>query len=100
MKKLCSQDEAKQNMTAETGGSRSLLQFYSLILPPSSCSVTQSWLTLCDPMDFSTPGLTVPHLLPEFAQVHVHCIGDAIQPSHPLMPSSALSASQHQGLFQ
>ena len=40
--------------------------------------------------------------LPKFAQVHVHCIGDAIQPSHPLMPSSlsALSLPQHQGLFQ
>ena len=39
-------------------------------------------------MDYSTPGLPVPHHLPEFAQVRVHCIGDAIQPSHPLMPSS------------
>ena len=64
------------------------------------CSVAQSCLTLCDPMDCSTPGLPVPHHLPEFAQVH--CIGDAIQPSHPLMPSSpfTLSLSQHQGLFQ
>ena len=42
-----------------------------------------------------------PHNLPEFAQVHVHCLDDAIQPSHPLMPSTpALSLSQHQGLFQ
>ena len=46
------------------------------------------------------PGLPVPHHLPEFVQVHVHCIGDAVQPSHPLMPSSsALSLSQHQGFF-
>ena len=61
------------------------------------CSLTQSRPTLCDPMNFSTPGLTVPHYLPKFAQVHVHCISDAIQPSHPLMPSpSALSLSQHQ----
>ena len=53
-------------------------------------------------MDCSTPGLPVPHHLSEFAQVHVHCIGGAIQPSHPLMPSfpSALNLSQHQGLFQ
>ena len=50
-------------------------------------------------MDRSTPGLSVPHRLPELAQVHVHCIGDAIQPSDLLMPSSpsALSLSQHQG---
>ena len=40
------------------------------------------------PTDYSTPGLHVPHQLPKFAQVHVHCIGDANQPSHPLMPSS------------
>ena len=50
----------------------------------------------------SAPGLSVPHHLLKFAQVHVHCIGDAIQPSHPLTLSfpSALSLSQHQGLFQ
>ena len=52
------------------------------------CSVTQWCQTLCDPMDCSTPGLPVPHHIPKCAQVHVHCIGDAIQPSHPLMPSS------------
>ena len=62
-------------------------------------SVTRSYLTLCNPMDCSIPGL--PHHLPEFAQVHVYCVGDAFQLSHPLMPSSsALSLSQHQGLFQ
>ena len=66
------------------------------------CSVTQSCPTLCDPTDCSTPGLTVPHHLPKFAQVHVHCISDAIQPSQPLtsFSSSALNLSQHQGLFQ
>ena len=53
------------------------------------CSVTQLCPTLCDPMDCSTPGLSVPHLLPRFAQVHVHRIGDTIQPFHPLMPSSS-----------
>ena len=51
------------------------------------CSVTQSCPTLCDPMDCSMPGVTVLHYLPEFAQVHVHCICDTIQPFHPLMPS-------------
>ena len=47
------------------------------------------------------PGLPVPHHLWEFAQVHVHCIGDAIQPPHPLLPPYplALNFSQHQGLF-
>ena len=47
-------------------------------------SVTQSCLTLCDPMNCSTPGLPVHHQLPEFTQTHVHRVGDAIQPSHPL----------------
>ena len=46
-------------------------------------SVTQSCLTLCDPMNRSTPGLPVHHQLPESAQTHVHCVGDAIQPSPP-----------------
>ena len=51
-------------------------------------------------MDYSTPGLPVPYHLLEFAQVRVHYISDAIQPSYLLMPSSAFSLSQHQGLFQ
>ena len=65
-------------------------------------SSVQSCLTLCDPMDCSTPGFPVHHQLPEFAQIHVHQVGDAIQPSHPLSPPSspAFSLSQHQGLFQ
>ena len=52
--------------------------------------------TLCDPMDCSTPGLPVPYHLLEFTQVHIHCIGDAVQPPHPLTPSSssALNLSQ------
>ena len=65
-------------------------------------SVTQSWLTLRDPMNCSTPGLPVCHQLPEFTQTHVHWVGDAIQPSHPLSSPSppALNLSQHQGLFK
>ena len=65
------------------------------------CSVTQSCPTLCDPMDCRMPGFPVPNHLPEFAQVHAHCIGD-VEPSHTVMPScpSALDLSQHQGLFQ
>ena len=64
-------------------------------------SVTQSCPTLCDPMNCSTPGLPVHHQLPE-PQTHVHRVGDAIQPSHPLPSPSrpALNLSQHQGLFQ
>ena len=53
-------------------------------------SVTQSCLTLCNPMDCSTPGLPVHHQLPEFIQTHVHWVSDAIQPSHPLSSPSFL----------
>ena len=61
------------------------------------CSVTQSCLTLCNSMDCSTPGFPVLCCLLEFAQTHVHWLYDAIQPSHPLSPSSpALNLSQHQ----
>ena len=64
-------------------------------------SVTQSRPSLCNPMDCSTPGLPVPHHLPKFTQVHVHCISDAIQSSHPLtLFSSAVNLPQHQRLFQ
>ena len=51
-------------------------------------SVAQSCPTLCDPMNRSTPGLPVHHQLPEFTQTHVHRVGDAIQPSHPLSSPS------------
>ena len=59
--------------------------------------VTQSCPTLCDPMDCSTPGLPVHHQFPEFTQTHVHWVGDAIQPSHPLSSPSppAPNPSQH-----
>ena len=65
-------------------------------------SVTQSCLTLCDPVNCSMPGLPVHHQVLESTQNHVHWVNDAIQPSHPLSsPSSpALSLSQHQGFFQ
>ena len=56
-------------------------------------SVTQSCPTLCDPMNCSTPGLPVHYHLPEFTQTHVHRVGDAIQPSHPLVPFSSCSQS-------
>ena len=64
-------------------------------------SVTQLCPTRCNPMNRSTLGLPVHHQLPEFTQTHVHRVGDAIQPSHPLSsPSPAPNPSQHQGLFQ
>ena len=56
-------------------------------------SVAQSCLTLCDPMNCSTPGLSVHHQLPEFTQSHVHWVGDAIQPSHPVVPFSSCPQS-------
>ena len=64
-------------------------------------SVAQSCLALCDSMNRSTPGLPVYHHLPEFTQTHIHRVGDAFQPSHPLSSPSppALNLSQHQGLF-
>ena len=65
-------------------------------------SVAQLCLTLCDPMDGSTPGLPVHHQLPALTQTHVHQVGDVIQPSHPLSSPSppAPNPSQYQGLFQ
>ena len=65
------------------------------------CLVASVCLTLCDPMDCSTPGFPVPHHLLEFAQVRAHLISDAIQPPHPLSPLLLPSIlAQHQGLFQ
>ena len=64
--------------------------------------VTQSCLTLCDPMDYSTLNFPVHHQLPELAWTHVHWLSDTIQPSHPLSSTSPpnFSLSQHQSLFQ
>ena len=83
---------------------------FSLSLPcwsqkaPSSqfSSVAQSCPTLCDPMNYSIPGFPVHHQLPELIQTHVHRVGDAIQPSHPLLSPSpiAFNLSQQQGLFK
>ena len=69
---------------------------------PQFSSIAQSCLTLCDPMNRSTPGLPVHHELPESTQIHVHRVSDAIQSSHPLSSASppAPNPSQHQSLFQ
>ena len=64
-------------------------------------SVAQSCLTLCDPMDCTTPGFPVHHQLLALTEIHVHQVSDAIEPSHPLLsPSPAFNLSQHQGLFK
>ena len=65
-------------------------------------SIAESYPTLFDPMDCSTPGFPFHHQLPELAETHVHIVGDAIYPSHPLSSPSppAFNLSQHQGLFQ
>ena len=64
------------------------------------CSVPKSCSTLCDPMNCSMPGSSVLHYLPEFAQIHILWVGDAIQPSHSLLPPfpPTLNPSQHQTL--
>ena len=79
-----------------------IVKFSVFYLSVQFSSVTQSCLTLCNPMDCSMPGLLVHHQLPELAQTHVHWVGDALQPSHPLSSPSppAFNLSQHQGLFQ
>ena len=91
----------------ESHGQRSLVGLIFNIGPNAldlhgcCCSVAKWCLTLCDPMDSSTPGFLVPHQFLELAQTHVHWVGDDIQPSHPLLPSSpsAFKLSQHPGFF-
>ena len=63
-------------------------------------SVTKLFPTPCDPMDCSMPGSSLLRYLPELAQIYVHLVHDAIQPSHPPLPPSAFNLSLHQGLFQ
>ena len=75
---------------------------WGMEFPFQFSSITQSYLTLCDPMDCSTPGFPVHLQLWDLAQTHVHRVSDAIQPSHPLLSPSPpdLNLSQHQGLFK
>ena len=74
----------------------------TLLISCQFSSVAQSCLTLCDPMNHSTLGFPIHHQLPESTQTHVHWVGDAIQPSHPLSSPSppALNLSQHRGLLK
>ena len=76
---------------------RKLWYIYTMEYSVQFSSVAQSCPTLCNPMNCSTPGLPVHHHLPEFTQTHVHQIGDAIQPSHPLSSPfpPAPNPSQH-----
>ena len=76
--------------------------FHTICHSVQFSSVAQSCPTLYDPMNCSTPGLPVHHQLPEFTQIHVRRVSDAIQPSHPLSSPSppAPNLSQHQSLFQ
>ena len=84
-----------------------LQEMHSLMLPfpcliHQFSSVTQSYPTLCNPMDCSTPGLPVYQQLLEFTETHVHWVSDAIQPSHPLLflSSPAFNLSQPRCLFK
>ena len=77
-----------------------ILKIFPFLIILEFSSVTQLYPILCDPMNCSTPGLPVHHQLLEFTQIHVHWVGDAMQPSHPLLAPSppAFNLSQHQGL--
>ena len=81
---------------------RKLWYIYPMEYSVKFSSVAQSCPTLCNPMNRSTPGLPVHHQLSEFTQTHVHRVGNAIQPSHPLLSPfpPAPNPSQHQSLFQ
>ena len=81
---------------------RSFSSLWAIYMSGVSSVQLLSHVWLCDPMDCSMPGFLVLHCLPEFVQTHVHWVNDAIQSSHPLLPSSllAFNLSQHQGLFQ
>ena len=80
------------------------IKVFAFFIPDVSVyfsSVIQSCPTLCDPMNHSTPGLPVHLQLPEFTQIHIHRVSDAIRPSHHLSSPSppAPNPFQHQNLF-
>ena len=101
--KCCTQYASKFGRLSSghrTGKGQFSFQSQRKAIPVQFSSVAQSCPTLCDPMNCSTPGLPVHHQLLESTQIHVHQVGDVIQPSHPLSSPSppALNLSQHQGL--
>ena len=84
---------------------KKLVKLFDDFFPLFCCcclSAIKACLTLCDPVDCSTPGSPALHYILELAQMHVHWVSDAIQPSHPLSAPSpfAFNLAQHQGLFQ
>ena len=89
------------NDTTLTAESKKELKSLLMKMKVQFSLVTQSCPTLCDPMDCSTPVFPVHHQLLELTQTHIHQVGDAIQPSHPLSSPSppAFNLYQHQGLF-
>ena len=93
---------SSHGLTYETGHTWCHYWLWSFhILNQLCCSVAQSFPTLCDPMDGSTPGFPVLHHLLELVQTHVHWVSDAVQPSRPLSSPSPppFNLSQHQDLF-
>ena len=89
-------------MTLLSTSYRKSVQYFIFPFSIQFSSVARSCLTLCDPIDYSTPGFPVHHQLPELAQTNVHQVDDAIQQSHPLCSPSppAFHLFQHQNLFQ
>ena len=94
-----SQQDSSRDLKKDSKKGKLLLGWFGSL---QFSSVAQSCPTVCNPMNCSTPGLSVHHQQPEFTQTHVHRVGDAIQSSHPLSSPSppAPNPSQNQGLFQ
>ena len=72
---------------------KAVVHIYTMEYSVQLSSVTQLFLTLCDPMNCNMPGLPVHHQLPEFTETHVHRVGDAIQPSSSVVPFSSCPQS-------
>ena len=101
---ICSNMDGPRNYHTKWTKSESFKQipYDTLMCSVQFSSVAQSCPTLCDPMDCSTPGFHVHWQCLELTQTHVHWVGDAIQPSYPLLCPSppTFNLSQHQGLFK
>ena len=100
----CSAIYSSQEVEATEGSANRWMNKQNVVrVSVQFSSLAQSCPTLCDPMDCSTPGFPVHHQLPELAQTHVHRVGDAIQPSHPLLSTSPLTfnlSGKASGSFQ
>ena len=103
LKSLLMKESEKVGLTGQDWVTELNWAYISYLLPliQSVNSVTQSYPTLCDPMDYSMPGFPVHHQLLEFTRTHVHWVGGATQSSHPLSsPSPKFNLSQNQGLLK